>query len=346
MEVMVEVMEMIMVFCQQDDGNLHRVGLELLSKAVELAKDIDAKVTAVTVGSNINHLATTLTQYGADRVILVKSELLEMYNSDLYTKALSEVVEKEKPEIFLIGATQLGRELGPRLAARLKTGLTADCTHLEIDKETKLLLMTRPAFGGNLMATIVCPNHRPQMATVRPGIFEPHTSDTVKSAEIVEYTPSISFEDARVVVEEFFEKVREDLDITQAQVVVSGGRGVGSAEGFEKLRELANLLGGTLAGSRAAVDNGWIDKDRQVGQTGKVVRPKLYIAIGISGAIQHLAGIQEGTYIVAINKDADAPIMKVADLGIVGDWQPIVNGLIKKMSKKASKADDYEMARS
>jgi electron transfer flavoprotein alpha subunit len=344
-ELMVEVMEMIMVFCQQDGGNLHRVGLELLSKAVELAKDIDAKVTAVTVGSNISHLATTLTQYGADRVILIKSELLEMYNSDLYTMALSEVVEKEKPEILLIGATQLGRELGPRLAARLKTGLTADCTQLEIDKESKLLLMTRPAFGGNLMATIVCPNHRPQMATVRPGVFELHTPNAGKLAEIVEYTPSISFEDARVVVEEFFEKIKEDIDITQAQVIVSGGRGVGSAEGFEKLRELANLLGGTVAGSRAAVDNGWIDKDRQVGQTGKVVRPKLYIAVGISGAIQHLAGINEGTYIVAINKDADAPIMKVADLGIVGDWRPIINELIKKLSKKASEEDNYEMAR-
>lgn len=335
---------MIMVFCQQDGGNLHRVGLELLGKAVELAKDIDAKVTAVTIGSNINHLANVLAQHGADKVIIVKSELLEMYNADLYTNALYEIVEKEKPEILLIGATQLGRELGPRLAARLKTGLTADCTQLEIDKESKLLLMTRPAFGGNLMATIICPNHRPQMATVRPGVFDLHTPSVEKSPEIVEYIPSINFEDARIVVEEFFEKIREEVDITQAQVIVSGGRGIGSAEGFEKLRELANLLGGTLAGSRAAVDNGWIEKDRQVGQTGKVVRPKLYIAVGISGAIQHLAGINENTYIVAINKDADAPIMKVADLGIVGDWRPIVNEFIKKLSKKASK-DDYEMAR-
>jgi len=333
------------VFCQQENVNLHRVGLELLGKAAELAKEIDTKVTAVTIGKEIDCLATTLIQYGADKVVLVQNELLEIYNADLYTKALHEVVEKEKPEILLIGATQLGRELGPRLAARLKTGLTADCTQLEIDKESKLLLMTRPAFGGNLMATIVCPNHRPQMATVRPGVFELKAPNLSRTGEVVEYVPSIRWEDARIVVEDFFEKIKEDVDISQAQVIVSGGRGIGSAEGFEKLRKLADLLGGTVAGSRAAVDNGWIEKDRQVGQTGKVVRPKLYIAVGISGAIQHLAGINESTYIVAINKDADAPIMKVADLGIVGDWRPIVNELIKQLSKKAKAEDGYEVVR-
>ncbi|ODN29958.1 electron transfer flavoprotein subunit alpha/FixB family protein [Fervidobacterium thailandense] len=324
---------MVMVFCQQANGELHKVGLELVGKASELGRDLNAPVTAVILGNDIRHLAPILIQHGADRVIIVEHPLLEAYNVDLHTKALFEVIEHERPEILLLGATQLGRELAPRLAARLKTGLTADCTNLEIDPETKLLLMTRPAFSGNLMATIVCPSHRPQMATVRPGVFPIPTPNPQRHGEIVEFKVRISLEDTLLKLEDVILKVKRDADISNAKIIVAGGRGIGSKDGFETLKELAELLGGTVAGSRAAVENGWIERDRQVGQTGKTVRPKLYIAVGISGAIQHLAGMQDSEFIVAINKDPDAPIMKIADLGIVGDWKQVVPRLIKSLRK-------------
>lgn len=335
---------MIMVFCQQEDGELHRVGLELLGKAQQLAQDLETQVTGVLVGNHISHLAPVLIQHGADRVILVHHEILEHYTVESYTKALEEVIRSENPEILLLGATQLGRELGPRLAARLKTGLTADCTQLEIDKENKLLLMTRPAFGGNLMATIICPNHRPQMATVRPGVFPMPQADAKRKGQIVEYVPKFDDFVCKITVEEIVRKIKRGTDITEAKIIVAGGRGIGSKDGFEMLYELAQLIGGEVAGSRAAVDNGWIEKDRQVGQTGKVVRPKLYIAVGISGAIQHLAGMQESEYIIAINKDPEAPIMKIADLGIVGDWKEIVGRLIKKLSSKEMEMEEIKIS--
>lgn len=328
---------MVMVFCQQSNGELHRVGLELVGKASELGAMLNAPVTAVILGKGIRHLAPILIQHGADRVVIVEDPLLETYNVDLYTKALFQVTEHERPEVLILGATQLGRELAPRLAARLKTGLTADCTNLEIDPETRLLLMTRPAFGGNLMATIVCPSHRPQMATIRPGVFPVLNPNPQRHGEVVEFKVKISAEDTLLKLEHVIPKIKMDVDISNAQIIVAGGRGIGSKNGFETLKELAELLGGTVAGSRAAVENGWIERDRQVGQTGKTVRPKLYIAVGISGAVQHLAGMQNSKFIVAINKDPDAPIMKIANLGIVGDWRQILPRLIQSLRKSTDK---------
>ncbi|AMW32822.1 electron transfer flavoprotein alpha subunit apoprotein [Fervidobacterium changbaicum] len=324
---------MIMVYCEQRNGELLNVGLELIGKAAQLSKDLDREVVAVVCGNKITHLAEKLANYGATRVIALQHPLLEKYTVDGYTEALYQVVQSENPDILLIGATLTGRELGPRLAARLKTGLTADCTNLEIDPESKLLLMTRPAFGGNLMATIICPNKKPQMATIRPGVFPIPQADTQRTSEVYVFTPKLREEDIKVKVEQVIAKVRRHKDISAEKIIVAGGRGVGSKENFDLLEELAELLGGGIAGSRAAVDEGWLPKDLQVGQTGKVVRPKLYIAIGISGAIQHLAGMQESEYIIAINKDPEAPIMKVADLAIVGDWKPIVKRLIQQLKQ-------------
>jgi len=324
---------MIMVYCEQRNGELLNVGLELIGKAVDLAKDLDGEVTAVVCGNKITHLSDKISQYGATRVIIVEHPLLEKYTVDAYTEALYQVISSENPDILLIGATFTGRELGPRLAARLRTGLTADCTNLEIDPESKLLLMTRPAFGGNLMATIICPERRPQMATIRPGVFPLPKTDIQRKAEVYVFTPKLSEEDIKVKIQQIIAKVRKHKDITAEKIIVAGGRGVGSKENFELLEELADLLGGGIAGSRAAVDEGWLSKDLQVGQTGKVVRPKLYFAVGISGAIQHLAGMQESEYIIAINKDPEAPIMKVADLAIVGDWKPIVRRLIQQLKQ-------------
>jgi electron transfer flavoprotein alpha subunit len=330
---------MIMVCCEQRNGELLNVGLELVGKAVELSKDLDGEVTAVVCGNKITHLSEKISQYGATRVIIVEHPLLEKYTVDAYTEALYQVISSENPDILLIGATLTGRELGPRLAARLRTGLTADCTNLEIDPESKLLLMTRPAFGGNLMATIICPERRPQMATIRPGVFPLPKTDTQRKPEVYVFTPKLSEDDIKVKVQQIIVKVRRHKDITAEKIIVAGGRGVGSKENFELLEELAELLGGGIAGSRAAVDEGWLPKELQVGQTGKVVRPKLYIAIGISGAIQHLAGMQESEYIIAINKDPEAPIMKIADLAIVGDWKPIVKRLVQQLRQSMNVQD-------
>jgi len=330
---------MIMVYCEQRNGELLNVGLELVGKAVELSKDLDGEVTAVVCGNKITHLSEKISQCGATRVIIVEHPLLEKYTVDAYTEALYQVISSENPNILLIGATLTGRELGPRLAARLRTGLTADCTNLEIDPESKLLLMTRPAFGGNLMATIICPERRPQMATIRPGVFPLPKTDTQRKAEVYVFTPKLSEDDIKVKVQQIIAKVRRHKDITAEKIIVAGGRGVGSKENFELLEELAELLGGGIAGSRAAVDEGWLPKELQVGQTGKVVRPKLYIAIGISGAIQHLAGMQESGYIIAINKDPEAPIMKIADLAIVGDWKPIVKRLVQQLRQSMNVQD-------
>ncbi|SHF23122.1 electron transfer flavoprotein subunit alpha/FixB family protein [Caloramator proteoclasticus] len=321
----------VFVIAEQRDGNLQKVSLELLGKAREIADKLDGEVVAVLLGYEVDKLTDTLIHHGADRVILIDNINLKHYTTDAYTKAICEVAKKMNPEIIFIGATYIGRDLGPRVAARLKTGLTADCTGLDVDEETKNLLMTRPAFGGNIMATIECPNHRPQMSTVRPGVFSVPCADYERRGEVERFDVSIKEEDIKVKIEEIVKSMKEKIDITEADIIVSGGRGVGSKEGFTLLKELADTLGGIVAGSRAAVDSGWIEKDRQVGQTGKTVRPKLYIACGISGAIQHLAGMQESEYIVAINKDSDAPIMAVADLAIVGDLYKVVPELIKEI---------------
>ncbi|MDO6355206.1 electron transfer flavoprotein subunit alpha/FixB family protein [Caloramator sp. CAR-1] len=321
----------VWVIAEQRDGHLQKVALELLGKGRELSEKLGVKLTAVLVGYEVEKLANTLIKHGADEVIVLENILLKNYTTDGYTNAIEKIAIERKPEIILIGATNIGRDLGPRLAARLKTGLTADCTGLDIDENTKNLLMTRPAFGGNLMATIECPNHRPQMATVRPGVFPLPCPDDRREGRIEKIDVKIKEEEIRTVVEKIVKSLDEKIDITEAKVIVSGGRGIGNKEGFEMLKELAHLLGGVVGASRAAVDAGWIGKDHQVGQTGKTVRPKLYIACGISGAIQHLAGMQESEYIIAINKDENAPIMSIADLGIVGDVYKVLPELINEI---------------
>ncbi|AND85878.1 electron transfer flavoprotein subunit alpha [Clostridium tyrobutyricum] len=318
----------VWVFAEQRDGELQKVALELLGKGRELADKLKVDLTAILLGSDIDDIAKELSAYGADKVLYADSPLLKHYTTDAYTKVISELVEEKKPEVLLIGASFIGRDLGPRLAAKLVTGLTADCTGLDIDADTNNLMMTRPAFGGNLMATIVCGDHRPQMSTVRPGVFEKLKKADVKSEKIEKLSANISKEDIKVDVQEVIKLAKDTVDIGEAKVIISGGRGIGDKEGFKVLQELADLLDGTVGGSRAAVDNGWIDKNYQVGQTGKTVRPGFYIAVGISGAIQHLAGMQDSGYILAINKDADAPIMKIADLAIVGDYTKVIPELI------------------
>lgn len=319
----------IMTFVQQSEGLISPVSLELIGKARELG----GPVTAVLMGSGVGALARELVAYGADRVVLIEAPELATYTTEYYTQALCAAVTSYPPDILLVGATAIGRDLGPRVAARLHTGLTADCTALEIDEQTRGLLMTRPAFGGNLMATIVCPEHRPQMATVRPGVMVRALRDEGRQGEIVPLDAGLVHNACCVSVEDVVMKVAHKVDIQQARVLVAGGRGVGSAEGFELVGELARALGGELAASRAAVDAGWQDKDSQVGQTGKTVRPGLYIAIGISGAIQHLAGMEESDYIIAINKDPQAPIFNAADAGIVGDYRKIVPRLIEEVRR-------------
>ncbi len=314
----------VWVFAEQRDGKLQKVSLELIGKGKELGNKLGVEVTAVLLGSQAEDIAEELVKYGADRVIYADSPLLKHYTTDAYTKVMCDLVKENKPEIILMGASYVGRDLGPRMSARLATGLTADCTELEVDEETKNLLMTKPAFGGNLMATIVCGEHRPQMSTVRAGVFEKLEKDESRVAPIEKITANIEESDIKTKVEQVVKHAKDIIDIGEANVLVAGGRGIGDKEGFQMLKELSDVLGGTVAGSRAAIDNGWVDKSCQVGQTGKTVRPNLYIACGISGAIQHLTGMQDSDYIVAINKDEDAAIMKIADIAIVGDYKKIV----------------------
>ncbi len=342
----------VAVFAQQVDGKLSSIALELLGKGKDLAKDLDTKeVTAVLIGSGVKGLADELAEYGADRVILVDDPELKEYRTEPYAHALASVINEYKPEIMLVGATAIGRDLGPRVSARIHTGLTADCTQLDIgdfplepvegkEQKHKQLLMTRPAFGGNTIATIACPNHRPQMATVRPGVMQ--KADPVKGAkaEIVEYNPGFTPNNKYVEIQEIVKEVSGVADIMDAKILVSGGRGVGSPENFKLLEDLADAIGGTVSCSRAVVDAGWKPKDMQVGQTGKTVRPQVYFAIGISGAIQHVAGMEESDIIVAINKDEDAPIFDVADYGVVGDLNKILPDLTEKIREaRAAKAN-------
>ncbi|KOF57412.1 electron transfer flavoprotein subunit alpha [Clostridium sp. DMHC 10] len=323
----------VWVFAEQRDGKLQKVSLELLGKGKEIAGKLGVELTAVLLGYNTDEMSKELLAHGADKVLAADSKLLEHFTTDAYAKVICDLVNERKPEILFIGATFIGRDLGPRMAARLSTGLTADCTALDIDPENNNLLATRPAFGGNLMATIVCADHRPQMATVRPGVFSKLAEDqsNVSSDKIEKVAFSLTEDDIRTKVLNVVKVAKDTVDIGEAKVLVAGGRGVGSKENFAKLQELADVLGGTIAASRAAIEKEWVDKDLQVGQTGKTVRPQLYIACGISGAIQHLAGMQDSDYIIAINKDAGAPIMQVADLAIVGDLNKVVPELIAQI---------------
>ncbi|AAK80655.1 electron transfer flavoprotein alpha subunit [Clostridium acetobutylicum] len=323
----------VWVFAEQRDGELQKVSLELLGKGKEMAEKLGVELTAVLLGHNTEKMSKDLLSHGADKVLAADNELLAHFSTDGYAKVICDLVNERKPEILFIGATFIGRDLGPRIAARLSTGLTADCTSLDIDVENRDLLATRPAFGGNLIATIVCSDHRPQMATVRPGVFEklPVNDANVSDDKIEKVAIKLTASDIRTKVSKVVKLAKDIADIGEAKVLVAGGRGVGSKENFEKLEELASLLGGTIAASRAAIEKEWVDKDLQVGQTGKTVRPTLYIACGISGAIQHLAGMQDSDYIIAINKDVEAPIMKVADLAIVGDVNKVVPELIAQV---------------
>ena len=326
----------VFVYAQQVDGELSGIALELLGKARDLAKDLDTNVTAVLVGADVKGLCDKLAEYGADRVIVVEDPELKEYRTEPYTHALASVINEYKPEIMLVGATAIGRDLGPRVSARVATGLTADCTMLEIGDFP--LNPLRPAFGGNTIATIACPDNRPQMATVRPGVMQKIAPIADAKAEIIEYNPGFTPNDNYVEILDIVKSVSETVDIMDAKILVSGGRGVGSPENFKILEDLAEALGGEVSCSRAVVDNGWKPKDLQVGQTGKTVRPQIYFAIGISGAIQHVAGMEESDVIVAINKDESAPIFDVADYGLVGDLNKIVPKLTEAVKAyKASK---------
>ncbi|MBP2025666.1 electron transfer flavoprotein subunit alpha/FixB family protein [Peptoniphilus stercorisuis] len=330
----------VFVFVEQRDNTIQKVGIELLGKARELADALNQDVVAMLLGSDVKSKADILIKHGADKVILVEDERLKEYTTEPYAKAINEIVKKYDPEIAIYGATSIGRDLAPRLAARIHTGLTADCTGLEIDEESKNLMMTRPAFGGNLMATILCEDFRPQMATVRPGVMQALDTDESRKGEIIEEKIEFTDADVNVTVKEILKLESKKKDITEANILVSGGRGVGGPEGFQPLEKLANALGAEISSSRAAVDAGWVEKDRQVGQTGKTVRPELYFAMGISGAIQHLAGMEDSDLIIAINKNADSPIFEVADLGVVGDVNAIVPKLAAAIEReKAIKAE-------
>ncbi|MCI5935385.1 MAG: electron transfer flavoprotein subunit alpha/FixB family protein [Lachnospiraceae bacterium] len=330
----------VFIYAQQVDNEISSIAFELLGKAKELAADLGTDVTAVLLGSNVKGLTDKLAEYGADKVIVVDDPALETYRTEPYAHALASVINEYKPEIMLVGATAIGRDLGPTVSARVATGLTADCTVLEIgdfplvatpgkedEQKHNQLLMTRPAFGGNTIATIACPDNRPQMATVRPGVMQKIAPIAGAKAEIIEYNPGFEVNNRYVEILEVVKAVGQVENIMDAKILVSGGRGVGSAENFKMLQDLADALGGMVSCSRAVVENGWLAPDYQVGQTGKTVRPNVYFAIGISGAIQHVAGMEESDIIIAINKDADAPIFDVADYGIVGDLNKIVPAL-------------------
>ncbi|MBR0382742.1 MAG: electron transfer flavoprotein subunit alpha/FixB family protein [Eubacterium sp.] len=336
----------VFIYAQQVDNKIDNIAYELLGKAKDLAADLNTEVTAVLLGDGVTGLADQLAEYGADRVIVVDDPELKEYRTEPYTIALTEVINKYKPDIMLVGATAIGRDLGPRVSARVATGLTADCTVLEIgefkargDAEPRQgqLLMTRPAFGGNTIATIACPNHRPQMATVRPGVMQKKDKVEGAKAEVIVEKVDLTPNDKFVEILEIVKSVSTTVDIAEAKILVSGGRGVGGPENFALLDDLAEVLGGTVSCSRAVVDSGWKPKDLQVGQTGKTVRPNVYFAIGISGAIQHVAGMEESDIIIAINKDPDAPIFDVADYGIVGDALKIVPKLTEAIKEQAGK---------
>jgi electron transfer flavoprotein alpha subunit len=353
----------VWVYAEQRAGKLMNVALELIGEGRRLAREIsdDAKVYAVLVGNGISGLKTECFEYGADGVVMIEHPLLENFTTDGYTKVFFDAVNEYKPEIVLFGATHIGRDLAPRVAARLNTGLTADCTRLDVkvssyvdyakknttldtstldpNSDDKGLKQTRPAFGGNLMATIICPRTRPQMATVRPGVMTRRERKPGAKGEVIVYNPSLGDSDIRTKIVEIVKSAKEIVSLTDADIICSGGRGLGDPSGFDLIKQFADKVGGVVGSSRAAVDAGWIDHSHQVGQTGTTVKPKIYFACGISGAIQHLAGMQTSDIIVAINKDPDAPIFEVADYGIVGDLYKVIPQIIAEWD---SAEDLYE----
>jgi electron transfer flavoprotein alpha subunit len=324
----------IWVFAEQYENDVHPVALELLGEGRKLAKDLGVELCAVLLGdANVEKEAKKLIEYGADKVYVVIDPALKHYATLPYSSIISDLIKQNKPEIVLFGATTTGRDLASRIAARIHAGLTADCTGLAIDKETKLLQQTRPAFGGNIMATIICKNHRPQMATVRPKVFKKAVQDSSRKGEIIKVPAKIDQNDLIVKLVEVIKDTTVKVNLSEAEIIVSGGRGLQAPENFKLVEELAEVIGGAVGASRATVDAGWISSHHQVGQTGKTVCPKLYIAVGISGAIQHLAGMGSSDIIVAINKDPDAPIFKVATYGIVADLFEIVPKLTRRLKE-------------
>ena len=345
------------VIAEQRDGEIAKVTLELLGEATILAADLGEKVYAVLMGDQIKDKAQSLIEAGADGVIVIEDPMLKEYVTEPYARALTAMIKKYDPNIVLFGATSIGRDIAPRVAARVHTGLTADCTHLDIDMnkyfeflkatstadtdsiekklgmDDKTLKMTRPAFGGNVMATIRCADYRPQMATVRPGVMKKIAPQTGKQGTVEEFKVEFTDADMNVTIKEVIKQTHKAVDITDAKVLVSGGRGIGSADFYKELQKVADLLGGEISSSRANVDAGWIEKSRQVGQTGKTVRPELYMACGISGAIQHIAGMENSECVIAINKNDTAAIFDVSDLGIVGDVKVIIPKLIDALTK-------------
>ena len=344
----------VWVYAETRDGKLMGVAKELISEGHRLAREIsaDTKIYALLIGENLDTLAQECFEYGADGAYLIDNPILKNFTTDGYTKAIVDTVKQYKPEIVIYGATHIGRDLAPRVAARLDTGLTADCTRLDVDiktyiayakKDTTLdvstldpndpdrgLKQTRPAFGGNLMATIVCPRTRPQMSTVRPGVMQKRERAIGAKGEIIRVNVAISDADIRTKIIKIVKEAKEMVSLTDAKIICSGGRGLGGPEGFKLIEQFADKVGGVVGSSRAAVDAGWIDHSHQVGQTGTTVKPEIYFACGISGAIQHLAGMQTSKLIVAINKDPDAPIFGVADYGIVGDLYKVVPQIIEE----------------
>ncbi|TEB07597.1 Acryloyl-CoA reductase electron transfer subunit beta [Pelotomaculum schinkii] len=327
-----EAYQGVWVFAELRHGAIMNIALELLGEGRKLADTLGVELGAVLIGDKVEPLAQDLFAYGADVVYLVENAELENYRTESYCAAMEKLIKTYKPEILLIGATNIGRDLGPRLAGRVHTGLTADCTVLDIDTEKRLLNQTRPAFGGNIMATIICPDTRPQMATVRPGVMKKATPDFNRTGKIVKafYPPDIK---VRTIVRDIVKEARKIVNLEEAQIIISGGRGVGGPEGFKLLEQVADSIGATVGASRGAVDSGWIPSNHQVGQTGKTVHPKLYLACGISGAIQHLAGMQHSSVIVAINKNPNAPIFKIADYGIVGDLFKVLPALLDTLKE-------------
>lgn len=317
-----------------DNGTCKNVGLELLTVGRELADKQEGALVGIVIGNNVDAAVKSAAEHGADKIIVVEGKEFEHYSTDAYANAMYALVEKYGPTSILIGATNNGRDLGPRISCRLRTGLTADCTNLAIDEETGNVAWTRPAFGGNLMATIMCPDNRPQIGTVRPGVFKKGEGDASHTAEVIREDFHVAPEAIRTELLEVIKEVAgEIVDLEGAEIIVSGGRGVGGPDGFKPIKELADVLGGVVGASRAAVDSGWIDHSHQVGQTGKTVGPKLYIACGISGAIQHIAGMSSSKTIIAINKDETAPIFNVADYAVVGDLFEIIPVLVAEIKK-------------
>lgn len=349
----------VWVYTEQRAGKLMNVALELLGEGYRLSREIgeECQVCAILVGNETEHLVDELYAYGADQVYQIDHSLLKTYTTDGYTKVITDAICQYKPEIVLFGATHIGRDLAPRIAARLDTGLTADCTRLDIctghymeyleknttaslagldaDDGNKGLKQTRPAFGGNLMATIITPDTRPQMATVRPGVMEKKEPKAGAKGELIKVETNLSPSDIQVEVLDVVKEAKELVSLTDAQIICSGGRGLGDASGFELIREFAKKVGGVVGASRAAVDSGWIDQSHQVGQTGTTVKPNIYFACGISGAIQHLAGMQTSDIIIAINKDPEAPMMQLADYAICGDLKKVIPEIIQQWDAEA-----------